>query len=185
MFKLQTPTLVLGGALLAFGALAANSIAAPDAPASARYSMSPVDGGFVRLDKETGAMSMCKSRGDNWSCEPMADADQTGQKELERLKAENSDLKEEIRRMEEVFGLDGKKKSGEAGDGPGPLAGPPGGPIPKFELPDEKQVDKAIDYLEGMIRKFRERFEDFGDKTDPDRPRGPDNSARPETPTPL
>jgi len=130
----------------------------------ARFTLSPVDGGFVRLDKQTGAMSICKKQDDTWACQPMADASGSEREEIEKLKAQNSDLKEEIRRMEEVFGLSGEKKP------TGPLAGPPGG-MPEFQLPSEKDVDQAVDYLEGMIRKFRERFEDFGDKTDPDRPR--------------
>lgn len=153
--------------------------------------MSPVDGGFVRLDRETGAMSICRKTDESWSCSAMDDADQDALKEIDRLKAENQDLKDEIRRMEGVFGLDGQRPAPggpgrplpDIGGGPpgGPLGGPPGG-LPKFDLPSEKDVDRAIDYLEGMIRKFRERFEDFGDKTDPNRPnsRRGDRSQRDE-----
>lgn len=136
---------------------------AAEVPESDRYTMSPVDGGFVRLDKKTGAMSLCGKANDTWTCEAMQDNSQELREQLDALRAENADLKDEIRRMEEVFGLNGKR---EGEGGPGPQANQPPG---KFNLPSEKDVDKAIDYLEGMIRKFRDRFEDFGDKTDPDK----------------
>ncbi|MEO1207082.1 MAG: hypothetical protein AAFV45_12200 [Pseudomonadota bacterium] len=168
--------------------------AAPGDEDDARFSMSPVDGGFIRLDKKTGSMSFCKSENGAWSCNPMdvaPDADAgaaapsptLSQSELDKLKAENEELKAEIRKMEEVFGLDGRKPPA-TGDDEGPLAGPPGG-MPELKLPSEKDVDQAVDYLEGMIRKFRERFEDFGDKTDPDIPRKQDRAPNVEAPTPL
>ncbi|MEM1372392.1 MAG: hypothetical protein AAGG72_09235 [Pseudomonadota bacterium] len=169
------------GALLCVAA-ASPSLAAPDGAASDRFSMAPVEGGFIRLDKQTGDMAICRETGSKWACSPMGSSDEQATKELERLKAENADLQAEVRRMEQVFGLDGRSASGnEPGEGapnPGPLAGGPPGGLPKFDLPSEKDVDSAVDYLEGMIRKFRERFEDFGAKTDPNRPRQPPSSDR-------
>ncbi len=178
MVKIFPGGAALSGAVLFTAFTSCIAIAAPPDGDGARFSMAPVDGGFVRLDKQTGAMSICKPNGGDWSCKAMGSDEDGDRDELDRLKAENADLKEEIRRMEEVFGLDGKKA--EDGEKRGPLAGPPGGPLPEFKLPSEQDVDKAVDYLEGMIRKFRERFEDFGDKTDPDRPREKGGEAEPK-----
>ena len=185
---------VLGAATLALVMTAVTPvISAPGDDDSARFSMSPVDGGFVRLDKKTGAMSFCKRTNSDWDCQPMGSASDESaqastaekpQSDLDKLKAENKELKDEIRRMEEVFGLDGSKKAPGSGSDEGPLAGPPGG-LPELKLPSEKDVDSAVDYLEGMIRKFRERFEDFGDKTDPDIPRKEERAPNVEKPTPL
>lgn len=140
--------------------------------------MSPVDGGFVRLDQDTGAMSLCaKKQGaeqaDGWACTPMDDSQASLRDEVDKLKAENAELKEEIRRLEDTF-IAGKRDGAGGRDGDQSLqGGPPGGMPPGMKLPSEEDVDRAVDYLEGMIRKFRERFEDFGEKTDPDRhPRG-------------
>ncbi|MCH9806135.1 MAG: hypothetical protein K0U74_00215 [Alphaproteobacteria bacterium] len=144
------------------------------AETAGRFTMSPTDGGFVRLDKETGAMSLCTKKDGNWTCNPMADDERDLRKELDRLKSENGELRGEVRRLEDTF-VGGRRPDAPADGETPPLAGPPGGlpkgGLPNLELPSEEQVDKAVDYLEGMIRKFRERFEDFGDKTDPDRPR--------------
>jgi hypothetical protein len=147
------------------------------AESSGRYTMSPAENGFVRLDKETGAMALCTKKDGTWACLPMDDKQADLRKELDRLKAENSELQGEVRRLEDTF-VGGKRAEGSADGKTPPLDGPPGGlppgGLPELELPTEEQVDKAVDYLEGMIRKFRERFEDFGDKTRPrDEPRAP------------
>ncbi|MBU2583668.1 MAG: hypothetical protein KJ622_18320 [Alphaproteobacteria bacterium] len=139
-----------------------------------RFTMSPVDGGFVRLDKETGAMSLCSRMqsgqdAEGWSCVPMDDNQRDLREEVDRLKAENTRLKEEVRRMEDTF-ISGRGAGTDSQAGE-PPAGPPGGLPPGMKLPSEEDVDRAVDYLEGMIRKFRERFDDFGEKTDPERHR--------------
>ncbi len=166
---------------LAPAAIAFVSPSASAQDGSGRFTMAPVeDGGFVRLDKETGAMSMCRPEGDAWACVPMGD-DQSMADEVERLRQENAELRDEIQRLEDTFVGRGDappdggpgKRDRSAGGPPGglPPGGMPPGGLPDFKLPSEEEVDRAVDYLEGMIRKFRERFEDFGDKTDPDRPR--------------
>lgn len=102
-----------------------------------RYTMSPVDGGFARLDTETGAMSTCARRDSKWVCEPMSDEAEDMRKEIERLRAEN-------RRLQ---ALAAPPKEGEADR-----------PAERFELPSEQDVDKAFDYVERIFRKFRERL---------------------------
>ena len=46
-------------------ALALSGAAAAETPAdpNGRFTMSPVDGGFLRLDKQTGAVAMCARTG--------------------------------------------------------------------------------------------------------------------------
>ncbi len=149
------------------------------AETSGRFSMSPVEDGFVRLDKETGSMAFCSKRPSGWSCLPMDDRQKSLRDEIDRLKAENSELKDEVRRLEETF-VTGKRDENAAVDGPstgGPPGGLPPGGLQEFTLPDEEDVDRAVDYLERMIRKFRDRFENFGEKTAPRRT--PDDPAKP------
>jgi hypothetical protein len=47
--------------------------------------------------------------------------------------------------------------------------GPPA-PKERFELPTEKDVDQAFDYLEGIIRKFRDRMKQLGEPEKPGTP---------------
>lgn len=138
---------------LGVSALASLALAADDAR-SGRFTMTPADGGFIRLDTETGALALCAKNGDQWACQPMPDSQQSQAREIERLQAENKALKDEIRRMEDVMGL-GEPKPGEP-----PVAGgerPKGG----LELPSEKDVDKAFDYVQRMLKKFQERMREL------------------------
>ncbi len=121
--------------------------AAADTPG--RYSMSPTDGGFVRLDTQTGAMALCASKDAAWSCTDMPESADATRKRIEELEKQNRALKDEVSRLEDAaVGL-----------------GPPGSEPPKqFAMPDEKDVDKAFDYIESMIKKFRERVKKLEEK---------------------
>ncbi len=135
-----------------------------------RYIMQPVDGGVLRMDSESGAMSLCVKRGSALTCEPVQD-DRTGQKEAERLALENRELKADIKRLEEQLGLGDKPHArapvdGAPTDGGRPDAGRPdeGRSVNrgnKFELPSEEDVDKALTYVERMLKKFRDKWKDI------------------------
>ncbi len=119
-----------------------------------RFTMSPVDGGFARLDTETGAMALCKSQpkdastNSQWSCQPMGDATA----DLRKLEAENKDLRAEVKRMEDLLGLNGDKPKGPDSQ----AERRPGGPGAPFNLPSEQEVDKALSYMERMVKKFHD-----------------------------
>src|SRR5690606_36633652 len=53
-----------------------------------RYLLNPVENGFVRLDTETGAMSVCTQRNGRWVCVMMGDEAKALQDEVECLRAE-------------------------------------------------------------------------------------------------
>jgi hypothetical protein len=110
-----------------------------------RFVMSPAENGFVRLDTETGAMSFCTRREEKLVCEPMEDEAKALREEVERLRTE-------VRRLQEQAAL--------AGRSPGDV--PPGErPGRKLELPSEQDIDKALDYMETIFRKFRDRIRQF------------------------
>lgn len=155
-------------------------MAAPDSDGG-RYEIEPSDDGFVRLDKQTGEMSLCQRADGVWSCVPMEERRGASKDELARLQQENRDLRRDLQRMEETFGLDAPGKKKGAGDRDSGAAPAPEGPA-TLHLPDEEQVDQAIDYLEGMVRKLRERFQRFGDKTEPRKNRSGDTYEGGETP---
>ena len=102
----------LAAVMLAASPLVASApAAAQDRPG--RYAMSPVEGGFARLDTETGQMSICRDQKDaggvqSWACQPMADPG-GGDDRARKLEAENKELRAEIRRMEDQLGLNGPK----------------------------------------------------------------------------
>lgn len=109
-----------------------------------RFVMSPTENGFVRLDTETGAMSVCAQRNGRWICELMED-------EAKALRDENARLRAEVKRLQDEAALAEQAPSTRQ-------------PERQLELPTEEEVDKALDYFENIFRKFRERIEKFEDK---------------------
>ena len=134
--------MIAARALLLAAAGASLTISAAADPAletKGRYTMTPVEGGFMRLDTETGAVSLCTRKADAWSCEPVTDKS-TSNDDKARLEAENKDLKDRIRALE----------------GGSAATEPPGG---VSKLPTEKEVDEALDYVERMYKKLRDRIQ--------------------------
>ncbi|MGD9784603.1 MAG: hypothetical protein AB7E80_14070 [Hyphomicrobiaceae bacterium] len=131
-------------------ALPANAQSVP-ADAQGRYQMKPTDDGFVRLDTQTGAVSLCARQNGDWACRGMADDQKALQDRIAKLEEDNRALKDENRRLEDVMGLNPDKAPGTVPEGPG-------GPSNRFALPTEKDVDKAFDYFEGLLKRFRERL---------------------------
>ena len=126
--------------------LAALPASAQTRDAPGRFTMQPIEGGFLRLDTQTGAVSTCRARAENLVlCQPAQEEQQGLAKEIARLRAENVELKAEVKRLQEIAG---------AQPAP-PTAGPP---AEKFQLPSEEDVDSALDYLERMFKKFRDRL---------------------------
>jgi hypothetical protein len=121
-----------------------------------RYVMSPIDGGFARLDTETGLMSVCKGTAANFKCELAPDATTGAQKDAEKNTAEAKELRAEIKRLEELLGLGDKPEGGNKQAEEQRPGGRPGGP--GFKLPSEAEVDQAFDYIEKMVKKFKSKL---------------------------
>ena len=123
--------------------------AAPDADqAGGRYRMTPAEGGaFLRLDTQTGAMSVCQRKDGRWACEAVPDERRALESEIDRLKSE-------VRRLEELLALP------DPGTPDGKRAQRSG---PKLSLPSEEDIDRAMDYAQRMMRKFKERMREFRD----------------------
>lgn len=129
-------------ALLIAAASASLTVCAAADPApetKGRYTMTPVEGGFMRLDTESGAVSLCTRKAEVWSCEPVSDKSASNDDKV-RLEAENKDLKDRIKALESTS----------------PQTQAPGGVT---KLPTEKEVDEALDYVERMYKKFRDRIQ--------------------------
>jgi hypothetical protein len=121
-----------------------------------RYVMSPIEGGFARLDTETGLMSVCKGKADNFKCELAPDATASAQKDAEKNTAEAKELRAEIKRLEELLGLGDKPEGGSKQAEEQRPGSRPGGS--GFKLPSEAEVDQAFDYIEKMVKKFKSKL---------------------------
>jgi len=66
-----------------------------------RYTMEPVDGGFLRLDTQTGAVSVCSGSGGAWSCAPAEDERSKLEEENAQLRSDNLVLREQLSELGE------------------------------------------------------------------------------------
>lgn len=131
--------------------LAASLPAAAQNTSAGRYTMHQTDDGMLRLDTQTGAVSLCNKTEETWACKPMAD-EKASSEAMEQLRQENSQLRAEVNRLDKMLGL-GTPRPGGNVDPPRP-----GNQQPSFRLPSEKEVDQALNYFERMLRKFQDRL---------------------------
>jgi len=66
------------------------------APPPQRYAFNRVDGGFVRLDNNTGQVAFCSAQAAGWACELVPEDRAALDKEITRLQDEVAALKQEV-----------------------------------------------------------------------------------------
>lgn len=139
--------------------------AGPIAAAEGRYQMTPTKDGFLRLDTQTGAVSVCKTTDDKVVCNMAEDSAGRYASEISDLKRENEQLRADVKRLEQHFGLGPEQKKGAPND-----LQPPVPPSPSFKVPQKEDVDQMFDYIEGMLNKFRERLRRLEKEPKPETP---------------
>lgn len=143
--KASCPALAM---MLLFGGAAAAD--EPDR-AGGRFTMSPVDGGFLRLDSETGAVAMCTKSAAQWSCNAVEDkSGQSGRSDVAKLESENRGLKDRVKALEDAL------ETGKPGD----LAGIPRANV-QIHIPSEAEIDQALNYMERTFKKIRDRIKNL------------------------
>jgi hypothetical protein len=81
--------------------------AAPKAPGASgtvppgRFAFNRVDGGFLRLDNQTGQISFCSSHEIGWACQAVPEDRAALEKEIARLQDEVASLKAEVASLHE------------------------------------------------------------------------------------
>lgn len=143
-------------AIASLGLLAGSAVAQSAAPTTqgGRFALQQVEGGIIRMDTQTGALSLCKRQsGDQWACESLPDERKALQLEIDRLSKENGELMAEMKRLEDDLS---KKPDRRAEKGPDETPG-------IGRLPTEDDVDKAMNYLKGMYKKLKEKIKEFED----------------------
>jgi hypothetical protein len=135
---------------LAVCALSCTAYAQAPVPAEqsdVRFSFNRVADGYLRLDSRTGQVSLCSRRAAGWACEPVPEERPTLEAEAAKLRADNETLKRAL----EAHGL--------------PLPNslrtervPPRAPDIEIRLPNNQDVERAMEYLGQMWRRLVEAF---------------------------
>jgi hypothetical protein len=105
-----------------------------------RYTMTPTKDGVLKLDTKTGAVSLCNRSSGNWACNSVDDNE--------------GDLKDRIRRLEkENMRLRARLEDRQLAPAPNEDG--------KLEIPSEADVDKAMDFMERLLHRFKGMVEDL------------------------
>ncbi len=125
----------------AFAALCALPAAAQDVE---RFQIERTRDGYVRLDTQTGAMTLCRETDGRLTCSP---ASQNGE-----ATDEIAELRERVKVLESrIAGLETRA----------PVAG----------LPPDEEFERGIGYMERFFRMFMGLVREFeGERTPPERP---------------
>ena len=152
---MRSLTVAALAAILITPALAADGVVDASPSSNDRFSMSPVEGGFLRLDKSTGAVTMCTRAAGEWSCKAVEDRALSSSGDAARLDDENKALKQRVKELETALET---SKPPAAAEGDSTLADAPCG---KVKLPTDAEVDQALDYVERVYKKIRDRIKDL------------------------
>lgn len=104
------------------------------APESERFTLTPADGGFVRMNKETGALSYCSVKDGVSICRLGAEERAALEAEIDRLRSENAAL----------------KARADAAPVP-PATRPNAGP-------SEEEFERALSFTERFLRRIMRLF---------------------------
>ncbi|MGA9601405.1 MAG: hypothetical protein WBS22_14360 [Methylocystis sp.] len=129
--------LSLAAALAAPAALAQTTVPPQltEPPAAIeRFSMAPAEGGFLRLDKQTGVVSFCTVEAGAAACRAGPDERAALEKEIAQLRRENAELK---------AGRDVSRSQSSASP-----------------LPGEEEFERALSFAERFIRRMVRVFQE-------------------------
>lgn len=124
--------LLCGALSLATPAHAENQ--APAAGEPGRYAMTPTEGGFLRLDKQSGSVSFCTVKDGLSLCRAGSDEKAAFEAEISRLRRENAELRSAL--------------SGDSTARPKDSSG----------LPSEEEFERTLSMTERFLRRILKVF---------------------------
>jgi hypothetical protein len=109
-----------------FVALTTAALAQPQPNDNWRFKMQKTDGGFLRLDAQTGQVSFCREKDSNWTCETVAD--------------DRAALEAEIKRLNDrIAALERQRHD----------------PVERFRTPSDQEIEQVMGFFEKMMKRFR------------------------------
>ena len=147
--SMRNKTLAAG--LIAFG-LAVPAMAEDAVPDSAggRYSFSKAADGFIRLDTQTGEVSLCSRKAVGLACEAAPEDRAVLENEIARLERENAVLKKDLLSR----GLPLPPGSMPLAQDGGSQNEPPQSVLPSLRLPSDADVDRVVDFAGRVWHRF-------------------------------
>jgi hypothetical protein len=150
------PAALITLGVVAFATPAIAQTREPIPPSDTRFSITPTEDGYLKLDGRTGVVSQCRRENGEFACTLVPDERQALQEEIDRLALEVTDLRGQLAAR-------GMTEPGMTQPGPGigdlpadepPRVDTPPTPGPRADLPDDREIDRALDLMERFMRRF-------------------------------
>lgn len=130
---------------------------APETPRAGRYTMVPAEGGFVRLDTETGTVSHCRrgeaSGGSVWTCAAIPEDVLSRPDPVVAMSGKVDDLEREVADLRDrLDDLEGRLAA--------PTSAPPSG---------DPELDRALNFSEELMSRFFGMVREMKRETNGDR----------------
>lgn len=101
-----------------------------------RYRLERTDDGYVRMDTQTGEMSICEERASQLVCKLAADERAAFQDDIDRLQAKLDEVEARVVKLESRA-------------------------IPEVLLPTDEDVDKSLEIMEKFFHRFMGMMKDL------------------------
>jgi hypothetical protein len=153
-----TRTLVLPAVAVLLTVAPACAQTTPDSDGG-RYKFSPTaDGGVLRLDTRTGSVSNCAKRDTaGWACYAVPDERDALDAEIGRLQAENTRLKDELKKRDLAASSSDTSAPNEKNRNPETSKTDAGkGNRLELQLPSDQDVGRMVSFLERAWRRLVE-----------------------------
>lgn len=117
-----------------------------------RFQLEKSSNGYVRLDTQTGEMSICRQQQSQLVCRVAAEERAAFQDEIDRLDLALEALERRMSAIEKDSRLD------------------------KKELPSDEEFERTLGYMEKFLRRFKDIIEDFDKPSDDKKRHAPDRT---------
>lgn len=124
----------------------------PFSGSDSRYMASEVEDGILRIDRQSGAVSLCKRAGGEWICELVRDDRDAMLRQIEELRRENRQLRRQLARVDPDFADRDRVRVEPARPGFDPDDG---------RLTRE-EIDETMDSFEYMMERLLGAADKFG-----------------------
>lgn len=131
--------------IAAFALLAAGPALAAD-----HYEFRAAEGGFLRLDRGTGAASFCSASGDGYACRPATGTELLGASPASEIEKRVAAMEERLRKLE---------------------GAPPRAQGATAEAPTDEQIDRAAGFVRKALKRLKELAEEIQRDDEADRQR--------------
>jgi len=121
-----------------------------------RYTMTPVEGGIIRMDSQSGIVSFCRPDDEHWRCDPVQDNSRAVIEKQERLSGENMALGAELARLKQSMKQTREKLRAMQEQAEFPFSA---------RESAARTMDEVIIILDKIITGFRKKIESFSRDT--------------------